>query len=420
MSWESTNSMSFKISQFVVLAIFLLTGSYALADEGAPEGEPNPVVVLDTSLGQIELELDAKNAPISVANFLAYVDEGYYDGTLFHRLIPGFVIQGGGFETGMRKKETLSPIANESSNGLKNRRGTISMARSRAADSATSQFFINLARNSKLDPRPNNKGYAVFGSVIHGMSVVDRIAAMATTTVQIFKDVPVEDVLIQSARRMKGNHDHVHNDGPSDRAAAVVPSPEAAAGDESFELGTHYLALENPVATFDPSRVEVVEAFSYGCTHCYAMESLFAEWRSQQAADVVFSQLHAVWNPAMVLYAKAYYASIELGVIAKSHQPLFVAIVIEHQQLGDAESLAEFISEYGVEKDAFLKMFHSDEIARRVDAASALTAQYNLASVPEVVINGKYRVDPMRAGGRAQMLQVIDFLVAKERARIAE
>jgi len=160
-----------------------------------------PVVILKTSLGEIDIELDPKNAPISTANFLAYVDKKFYDGTIFHRIIPGFVVQGGGFTPDMTQKETQPPIKNEASNGLKNLRGTISMARTNDPDSATSQFFLNLVDNAALDPNPESAGYAVFGKITKGLDVIDKMAQVQTTTKGPFENVPVDDVVLISARR---------------------------------------------------------------------------------------------------------------------------------------------------------------------------------------------------------------------------
>lgn len=140
-------------------------------------------VEMKTNLGTIELELDAAKAPETVKNFLSYVDDGFYDHTIFHRVISGFMIQGGGFDTNLKRKPTKPPIKNEATNGLDNERGTVAMARTSAIDSATSQFFINLVNNDFLNHRsnaPNGFGYAVFGRVVSGMDVVDKIAAQPT------------------------------------------------------------------------------------------------------------------------------------------------------------------------------------------------------------------------------------------------
>jgi cyclophilin family peptidyl-prolyl cis-trans isomerase len=157
-----------------------------------------PQVVMETSLGTIKLELDDVKAPLTVANFLSYVDENFYDNTVFHRVIPDFMIQGGGFQPGLRQKTTKSPIKNESPNGLSNVRGSIAMARTNDLDSATAQFFINVVDNSRNLDKPR---YCVFGKVTEGMDVVDKIKAVATGRRGTYENVPVQDVVIQSIRR---------------------------------------------------------------------------------------------------------------------------------------------------------------------------------------------------------------------------
>ena len=164
----------------------------------------NDIVIMTTSKGVIKIQLDAAKAPLTVQNFLAYVDEGHYDGTLFHRVINNFMIQGGGFDQNMRQKPTRAPIKNEAMNGLKNRRGTIAMARTMVVDSATSQFFINVVDNAFLDfraPTPQGFGYCVFGEVIEGMDVVDAIKGVPTGHVAGMGDVPLTPVVIESVRR---------------------------------------------------------------------------------------------------------------------------------------------------------------------------------------------------------------------------
>lgn len=161
-----------------------------------------PHVLLTTSNGDIELELDAVKAPISTKNFLAYVDKGFYTNTIFHRVIPNFMIQGGGFTQQMQQKDTDAPIKNEASNGLENTRGTIAMARTNDPNSATSQFFINHRDNDSLNKAPGNDGYAVFGKVVKGMDIVDIIANTATTTKAGMENVPTDPVIIKSAKRI--------------------------------------------------------------------------------------------------------------------------------------------------------------------------------------------------------------------------
>lgn len=156
------------------------------------------MVLVSTSTGDIKLELYEKEAPITVANFLSYASDGFYDGTVFHRVINNFMIQGGGFTADMKQKPTKPPIKNEADNGLKNERGTIAMARTAAVDSATSQFFINHTDNAFLDNGVRDFGYAVFGKVVEGMEVVDKIAAVRTKA----GDVPVETVTIVSVKKV--------------------------------------------------------------------------------------------------------------------------------------------------------------------------------------------------------------------------
>jgi cyclophilin family peptidyl-prolyl cis-trans isomerase len=173
--------------------------------------DKNPIVVMETSKGKIEIELDRDKAPITVNNFLKYVDKKFYDGTIFHRVMGNFMIQGGGFEPGLKQKETDAPIKNESYNGLSNKRGTIAMARTGAPNSATAQFYINVEDNARgLDKSTarDGVGYCVFGKVINGMDVVDQIRKVRTTTKtdpegHPFGDVPVEDVIIKSVRLEK-------------------------------------------------------------------------------------------------------------------------------------------------------------------------------------------------------------------------
>jgi cyclophilin family peptidyl-prolyl cis-trans isomerase len=192
------------------LSLLLLTAT-ACEAEG-----PNPIVVMETSKGTIKIELFADKAPITVKNFLTYVDEKFYDGTTFHRVMPDFMIQGGGFLPGLTKikskkdyealeKKTHDPIKNEAKNGVHNERGTLAMARTNDPDTATSQFFINVVDNTKkLDPGGvSPDGYAVFGKVLDGMDVVDKIKGVETTVVvpDAVENAPVEDVMIKSIRR---------------------------------------------------------------------------------------------------------------------------------------------------------------------------------------------------------------------------
>lgn len=162
----------------------------------------NPKVTMSTSLGNIEIELFEDKAPISAKNFLQYVDEGFFNGLIFHRVIPNFMIQGGGFDARMNQKKTRAPIQNEAKNGLKNKRGTLAMARTNVVDSATSQFFVNLVDNAFLDNGARDFGYAVFGQVTKGMDVVDKIAAVPTANSGMHQNVPKQPVEIRTAARV--------------------------------------------------------------------------------------------------------------------------------------------------------------------------------------------------------------------------
>jgi cyclophilin family peptidyl-prolyl cis-trans isomerase len=159
------------------------------------------MVTFETSHGTFTVELYPKEAPVTVENFLRYVDDGHFDGTIFHRIVPGFVIQGGGLTADFASKSTRAPISNEAKNGLKNTRGNLSMARTNDVNSATSQFFVNLADNAFLDHGSRDYGYAVFGRISSGMDVIDKIAAVRTGRRKGYQDAPLEDVVIVSARR---------------------------------------------------------------------------------------------------------------------------------------------------------------------------------------------------------------------------
>lgn len=186
-----------RMASVLAISCGIVFGAYA-----GPKGG-NPVVLLETSMGNIKVELKPQEAPITVSNFLTYVKEGHYDGLIFHRVIREFMVQGGGFTKEMREKRPAHPpIKNEAGNGLKNDRGTLAMARTGVVDSATAQFFINVVNNEFLnhvDNTPRGFGYAVFGQVVEGMEVVDKIRAVPTGRVSMFEDVPKEAVTILRA-----------------------------------------------------------------------------------------------------------------------------------------------------------------------------------------------------------------------------
>ena len=185
-----------------LLALFVSVLLQAAAP-AQPANPANPVVVLETSLGDIVIELRQDRAPVSVQNFLAYAKSGHYDGTIFHRVLKGFMIQGGGYTPDMESKPTRPPIRNEATNGLRNMRGTVAMARSAAVRSATAEFFINVEDNSQLNHRgitPDQYGYAVFGRVLEGMDVVDKIAAVPVRPADGHEALPVQPVVIKRVR----------------------------------------------------------------------------------------------------------------------------------------------------------------------------------------------------------------------------
>lgn len=182
------------LKKITCLCLLLLASNLAMAKD--------PEVMIKTSHGDITLRLFEEKAPITVANFLAYVDSGYFAGTIFHRVIPRFMIQGGGFDQRMQQKETLPQIVNEAKNRLHNERGTIAMARTNDPDSASSQWFINVRNNFSLDWSPQNPGYTVFGEVIDGMFVVDSIAIEPTGTFMGHGDVPLQPIFITEAVRL--------------------------------------------------------------------------------------------------------------------------------------------------------------------------------------------------------------------------
>jgi peptidyl-prolyl cis-trans isomerase A (cyclophilin A) len=189
------------------LILMTLAPCLSLAGSGAYAGEgKNPVILMSTSLGDIKIELNEEKAPITVKNFLGYVNSKFYDGTVFHRVIPGFMIQGGGFDTELRQKPTNAPIKNEAGNGLKNDTGTIAMARTGVVDSATAQFFINAKDNAFLNHRDETAagfGYTVFGKVIEGSEVVRKIEQVATATKPPHENVPVDPVIIKTVTVVK-------------------------------------------------------------------------------------------------------------------------------------------------------------------------------------------------------------------------
>ncbi|MDR3430481.1 MAG: peptidylprolyl isomerase A [Rouxiella aceris] len=188
----------FKRTLVTFTALLSLTAMAPAAIAAKAKAETH--VLLTTSAGNIELELDNAKAPVSVKNFVDYVQSGFYNNTIFHRVIPGFMVQGGGFTGNMQQKSTNAPIKNEADNGLRNLRGTISMARTADKDSATSQFFLNVADNAFIDHGQRDFGYAVFGKIVKGMDVVDKISSVKTDNVGPYQNVPSTPIVLLSAK----------------------------------------------------------------------------------------------------------------------------------------------------------------------------------------------------------------------------
>jgi len=185
------------MKHFMHVALLALLGTATTL----PAQDKNPIVIMDTSHGKVVVELFADKAPVTAKNFLQYADDKHFDGTIFHRVIADFMIQGGGMEPGLKEKKGRAPIKNEAGNGLSNERGTLAMARTNDPDSATAQFFINVKDNKFLDRSNSSAGYAVFGKVIDGMDVVDKIRRVETASRGGHDDVPKQDVVIRSVRR---------------------------------------------------------------------------------------------------------------------------------------------------------------------------------------------------------------------------
>ena len=208
MSMRKMTNLSLRLLSYLLAAI--LSVSISLAQPQSDDSAENPRVLMKTTDGDITIELFADKSPITVENFLRYVDDGHYDGTVFHRVISNFMIQGGGFDADLEEKETRDAIVNESKNKLHNTRGTLAMARTSDPDSATAQFFINQRSNLRLDWSGGKDGYTVFGEVIDGMQVVDIISLTDTSSAQaqtargptIFQDVPVQPIVVLSVTRL--------------------------------------------------------------------------------------------------------------------------------------------------------------------------------------------------------------------------
>lgn len=363
----------------------------------------NPEVIFETAAGSFNLELYQDKAPITVANFLKYVDSEFYNGTIFHRVIKDFVVQGGGYKSGFKSKQPNAAIKSESSNGLKNIRGSLSMARRNHPDTATSQFYINLNQNSNLDYKSKYMpGYTVFGKISKGMDVIDKISRVKTGAIERRGNVPLEDVVLISAKRVATKKTDKNN----------IKTENHVEG--KYIEGEHYIVLDNPVPTRDRSKVEVIELFSYGCAHCYEFEALVKNWAKKQSSEVDFWFFPAVWNEPMRLFAQAFYAANKLNILDEIHVKLFRAVVIEQKSIRNTNDMITFFVKQGFKKLDVINAFNSKVVSDQVKEAQRRVREYKPAGAPEIIVNGKYRVDRMRAGGKNEMLAVVEFLIHKE------
>ncbi|CAA0111404.1 thiol:disulfide interchange protein DsbA/DsbL [Zhongshania aliphaticivorans] len=212
------------------------------------------------------------------------------------------------------------------------------------------------------------------------------------------------------------------SDGAEPAAAKVVPPAASAAQTQAQptdagDKGERFIRIAQPVRTSNPDKIEVVEVFWYGCSHCFHFDPMLEAWNKQLPADVDFHRSPAMWNDLMVVHAKAYYAALTLGVLDKVHEPIFNAINVDRNMLKDADALAKLFTEHaGIDADTFRKTFDSFGVNSQVKQADARARSYGIAGTPELIINGKYRVTGRSAGGRAEMLEVAEELIAKERA----
>lgn len=187
----------------------------------------------------------------------------------------------------------------------------------------------------------------------------------------------------------------------------------------TYKEGEHYVVLEQPVRTADPTKIEVAEVFAYSCPHCFDFEPMLQAWEKKQPADVYLSQTHAMWSPQMEPLVRGYYTSVALKIKEKTHMAVFKAMHLERKQIVTAEQWAEFFAAYGVDKAAAISTFNSFGVTSQIKQAEARARSYKITGTPEMVVDGKYRISSRLAGGHAEMLKVVDFLVAKIRAERA-
>jgi len=192
-----------------------------------------------------------------------------------------------------------------------------------------------------------------------------------------------------------------------------------AKAEDQFVAGKHYQLLEQPVRTRDSSKVEVVEVFWYGCSHCYSFEPLVQQWKRNQSDDVDFWQSPAIWNNSMETHARMFFTAKSLNVFDQVHEPIFAMMNVERKRLTDTDDIEDIFSDFGVDREKFRKTFTSFSVNSQVKQANARARSYKISGTPELVVNGKYRVSGREAGGQTEMLQVVDFLINKERENLS-
>jgi len=393
----------------LIAAVMLFVG-YKHVNKTSLSLNPSDTFVIETSLGDVHIKLYKDKSPQTVAHFLRYVEEGFYTNILIHRIIPGKIVQTGGYIKDLALKKATRTVINESNNGLRNSRGTIAMARNRDADSASSQFFFNLQDNVGLDATPEKAGYAVFAKVTKGLEIIESMARQPVVEKDGHKNVPNQDLFVLSIHPLK-EAAVKHESKTKENEKQEKPS----ASSNTFIEGQHYQVLKEPVPQSNSKTIEVTGAFSYGCGHCFGIEPYVEKWKNDLSDDVKFKRFPAVWNQAMALYAKAFYIAHELNLSDKAHVLLSTAIVVDQVKLSTPEELADFFSEMGADRQQVLERFLSSDINDLVEQTKLKTKQFNLGSVPEFIVNGKYRVSPMMAGSQEKVFDVLNFLIEQEK-----
>ena len=357
-------------------------------------------VKFKTTKGDFIVELFPDKAPQTVQNFLTYVNDGYYDGTLFHRVIPEFMVQAGGFKKGMVAKTTRPSINNESLNGLLNKTGTIAMARQRDPDSATSQFYINLADNDDLNPRGSRLGYTVFGKVVKGMQTIKKIAQAKVGSKHQVNDVPLEDIRIKAAAGRNAEGEWAFKGDDADGMEIIA--------------GQHYVELQSMHGDDPEAMLEVLEFFSYSCQDCFSFEKMVNPWSIKLDEHVEFKKTPIVSDDLTRLYAYAFYTIETQTNKARLHKKLFQAITLDSKAFSSEAKIGKFLVNNGMDKKTFSTALNSKQVADQVAAAEALVKKYRVKDIPAIVIDGKYRVSEKTAGSQENILKVVDQLLKKE------